>query len=75
MNYTGSIEGNIMRKSLFLGNWEMRHVRIDSSGLRSHKAKNMLPTVTFPRIQELWTRFEFMQGYFIIKCMVQGMKY
>ena len=32
-----SIEGNIIRKSQFLGQWEFRKVKIDKTGLKSYK--------------------------------------
>ena len=75
--FTGFIEGNILRKSQFLGNWEFRHVKIDASGLKSYQNVHSIPTLNLCLIKELWTRFEYLNGgnYFVIKCKCNGTKY
>ena len=59
--FNGYLEGKILRKSKFLGEWAYRDVVIDMEGLKSYKSKNEMPTTRIPRIPELWTRFELVE--------------
>jgi hypothetical protein len=48
--FTGYIEGKILRKSKFLGEWAYRDVVIDMEGLKSYKSRSEMPTTRIPRI-------------------------
>lgn len=51
VDFNGIVEGYIMRKSQFFGNWDLRYVKIDNTGLKSFREKNVPPTIQFTRIQ------------------------
>lgn len=55
--FNGFIEGRILRKSRYLGEWAFREVTIDVEGLKSYRTRNEAPSTRIPRIPELWTRF------------------
>jgi len=75
--FNGFIEGRILRKSKFLGDWAFREIVIDSEGLKSYVSRNDLPTTRIYRIPELWTRFQLIEQnmYLIIKLHFEGTKY
>ena len=57
VHFNGHMEGRLLRKSLFLGEWAFRDVVIDAEGLKSYKNRSQMPTTRITRIPELWTRF------------------
>lgn len=65
------IYGNIYKKSQILGNWESRFIVIKTDGIYSYLDNNTAKTHTFEipseTVKYIWTRFNFHQGFLIIK--------
>jgi len=71
--YTGHIDGPILRKGFFSG-WEENYGSISSNCLKI--SKNMNSTSSqITSVPEIWTRFDLMQGnMLIIKMHDSGIK-
>ena len=57
-----------------MGKWEKRFVRIDFEGLRSFKNGNSKPSVVVKETGELWTRFDLMNLFVVVKLKHSGLK-
>lgn len=56
--FEGTINGNILKKSEVLGNWDMRHIKISrGNGLESFKNPSHNPTLHLKSIRQLWCWF------------------
>lgn len=63
------IDGNLFKKSQYLGNWELRYIAITPSGLFSFKNQHGGETFSIRKgtATELWTRFDTHDKMLIIK--------
>lgn len=73
--FINGCQGNIMKLSEFMHNWEPRYAEINiNGGLRSYKNRNEPASMVIGDTQEIWTRFELIEGkkYIVFKLWMGG---